>query len=244
MIDIKFMIDTFLTILPGIPRTLELGLTSFVLGALVAVPLALGRMSSIRLFSWSARSYVLVFRGTPLLLQLFLIYYGLAQFDVLRQSFLWTYFRNPYFCAILALTLNMAAYASEAVRGGLMSVPVGQVEAARACGMSPWLTARRIILPLAFRQSLPAIGNELIIMLKSTSLASIVAIMEVTGIASRIMSETYSIVETLLAAGVIYLSMTFVSTRMVGALELWLSPHLRGRPKQKDTLAFVATGSE
>lgn len=232
MIDPHFILDAFIIILPGVPLTLQLAIASFVLGGLLAVPLALARMSNSAFASWPARVYVIVFRGTPLLLQLFLIYYGLAQFDAIRQSFLWAYFRDPYFCAILALTLNMAAYASEAVRGGLMSIPPGQIEAARACGMSPLLIARRIVLPLAFRQSLPAFGNELIIMLKSTSLASIIAIMEVTGLASRIMSETYRIVETLLAAGAIYLAMTFICTRLVHSLEIWLSPHLRQQPRK------------
>jgi octopine/nopaline transport system permease protein len=228
MIEPGFVVDAFLTILPGVPRTLGLALVSFALGGLLAVPVALMRMSPSPLVSWPARLYVIVFRGTPLLLQLFLIYYGLAQFDAIRQSFLWPYFRDPYFCAILALTLNMAAYASEAVRGGLMSVAFGQIEAAQAAGMSRGLVARRIILPLAFRQSLPAFGNELIIMLKSTSLASIIAIMEVTGLASRLIAETYRVVEVLFAAGAIYLFMTFVSTRLVHALEAWLSP----RPNQ------------
>ncbi len=239
MIDPKFILDAFLAILPGIPRTLELGLISFAFGAAAAVPLALCTMSVNPLLAWPARVYVIVFRGTPLLLQMFLIYYGLAQFDAFRQSFLWTFFRDPYFCAILALTLNMAAYASEAVRGGLLAVPAGQVEAARACGMPPLVLARRIVFPIAIRQCLPAFGNELIIMLKSTSLASIIAIMEVSGIAARIMAETYRIVETLIAAGAIYLAMAFVSARLVRTVEVWLSPQMA---RGKQVFAHDKTG--
>ena len=227
MIEPAFLYEAFLTLLPGVPLILQLALVSFLLGGLLSVPVAMMRMARNPVLSFAARIYIVVFRGTPLLLQIFLIYYGLAQVDFIRNGPLWILFRDPYFCAILALTLNMAAYASEAVRGGLLSVPHGQVEAARASGMSRWLMLRRIILPLALRQSLPAFGNELIIMIKSTSLASIITVMETTGIASRLMSETYRVVEVLIAAGAIYLTMSFLSARAVQALEHWLSPHLR-----------------
>ena len=230
MIKLDFLWEAFLTLLPGIPLTLELGLISFCLGGILSVPLALMRMSGNGLLSWPARIYILVFRGTPLLLQIFLIYYGLAQFPMIRQSALWIFFRDPFFCAILALTLNMAAYASESVRGGLLAVPHGQIEAARACGMSKPLLMWRIVLPLAFRQSLPAYGSELIIMMKSTSLASIITMMEITGLSSRLISATFRPIEVLLAAGSIYLALCFISTRLVLALEYWLSPHLRQAP--------------
>lgn len=224
--DPPFLIEAFLTLLPGVPLTLLLGLVSFAFGAALAVPVALLTMSSRGYLCWPARAYVVAFRGTPLLLQLFLIYYGLPQFDLIRHGSLWVIFRDPYFCAILALTLNMAAYASEAVRGGLVAVPRGQVEAALAGGMSPLMALRRITLPLALRQCLPALGSELIIMLKSTSLASIIAVMEVTGLASRLIAETYRVVEVLVAAGAIYLSLTFVSSRLVRWLERRLTPYL------------------
>ncbi|MDT8857828.1 ABC transporter permease [Paracoccaceae bacterium Fryx2] len=227
MIELSFIWEAFLTLLPGVPLTLQLAAVSFVLGAALAVPVAMMRMARNRILAATAKLYITVFRGTPLLLQIFLIYYGLAQVDFIRHGPLWVLFRDPYFCAILALTLNMAAYASEAVRGGLLSVPHGQIEAARAGGMSRPLMLRRIILPLAMRQSLPAFGNELIIMIKSTSLASMITVMEITGLASRLMSETYRVVEVLLAAGAIYLTMSFLSARGVRALEHWLNPQLR-----------------
>ena len=133
---------------------------------------------------WPIRGYVAAFRGTPLLVQIFLIYYGLGQFRPTLQSLgLWGFFRAPFWCAILALTLNTAAYGTEIIRGGLQSVPYGQIEAARACGMSRSLAYRRVILPIALRQALPSYGNEIILMIKGTSLTSIITLLDITGIA-------------------------------------------------------------
>ena len=134
--DAAFMGETFLKLLEGLPLTLNLTFASVTLGVVVAMALATMRMSGMPVLDWSARSYVFVFRGTPLLVQIFLIYYGLGQFRPALQAMnLWGFFREPYWCALLALTLNTAAYVSEIIRGGLQSVPAGQIEAARACGM-------------------------------------------------------------------------------------------------------------
>lgn len=190
--------------------------------------LALMRMSDVRVLNWFARAYVFIFRGTPLLVQIFLIYYGLGQFRPTLQSFgLWQFFREPYWCAILALSLNTASYGSEILRGALRSVPEREIEAARACGMSGLLLYRRIILPIALRQALPAYGNELILMVKATSLASIITMMDITGIAARLISSSYRPVEVFIAAGVIYLIINFLLTRVVSLLDWWLTPHLR-----------------
>ena len=172
-----------------------------------------------------------VFRGTPLLVQIFLIYYGLGQFEAIRDSFLWTFFREPFWCAILALTLNTGAYTSEIIRGGIQSVPWGQVEAARACGMSRLLLFRRIVLPIALRQALPAYGNEVILMVKSSSLASTITLLEVTGIARGIIAKTFAPVEIFIVAGAIYLAINFLVTRAIRAAEWRLSPHLRDAPR-------------
>jgi octopine/nopaline transport system permease protein len=217
-------------LLAGMPLTLQLASLASVLGGVLALGLAAMRVSGLAPLDAAARLYVFAFRGTPLLVQIFLIYYGLGQFRAVRTSVLWPFLREPYWCAILALTLNTAAYASEIVRGGLVSVPAGQVEAARACGMSRLLAFRRIILPLAFRQALPAYGNELILMVKATSLASIITLMEITGIAAKIVSETYRVIEVFVVAGALYLVINFVLTRCVIALEHWLTPHLRASP--------------
>lgn len=235
MIDTVFVYETLLSLLPGIPLTLQLALLSTVLGAVLALALALMRMSRFKVLAYAARLYVFFFRGTPLLVQIFLLYYGLGQFSEVRESFLWPFLREPYWCAILSLALCTAAYGSEIIRGGLRAVPYGEVEAARACGMSQATVMRRIILPLALRHALPAYGNELIIMVKSTSLASIITLMEVTGIASRLIAESYRVLEVFLVAGAIYLLINFTLTRLLALAEYLLTPHLRARPSAAKT---------
>ena len=161
-------------------------------------------------------------------MQIFLIYYGLGQFRPAIQALgLWGFFRAPFWCAILALTLNTAAYGAEIIRGGFQSVPHGQIEAARACGMSRLLAYRRIILPIALRQALPSYGNEIILMIKGTSLTSIITLLEITGIAQQIISQTYRAVEVFACAGAIYLAMNYLVAQLVAVLEYRLSPHLR-----------------
>jgi octopine/nopaline transport system permease protein len=225
--DWAFLSETFLSLVAAVPLTLSLAAMSIALGAVLALALAMARRSGIAPLDWFARLYVFVFRGTPLLVQIFLIYYGLGQFPAVRHSIVWPILRQPYWCAVLALTLNTASYASEIIRGGLLSVPAGQIEAARACGMGRFLIFRRVILPLAIRQALPGYGNEMISMVKATSLASIITLMEVTGIAAKIIAETYRAIEVFIVAGAIYLVINFVLTRIVQLLEYWLSPHLR-----------------
>ena len=160
-------------------------------------------------------------------MQIFLIYYGLGQFPEIRESFAWPFLRQPYWCAMLALTLNTAAYSSEIIRSGILSVPFGQIEAARACGMSRWLVFRRIVVPQGLRVALPAYGNEIILMTRATALASVITLMEVTGIASKIISETFRAVEVFVCAGAIYLVINFAISRGIALLERRLSPQLR-----------------
>ncbi|MEN3930592.1 ABC transporter permease [Microvirga sp. W0021] len=228
--DTSFTYETFVRLLGALPLTLQLAAIGISIGAFFAMILALMRVSGYAILDWPARAYVFVFRGTPLLVQIFLIYYGLGQFMLIKKSFLWPFLREPYWCAILALVMNTAAYSSEIFRGGLLSVPHGQVEAARACGMSRLMIFRRITLPLAIRQALPAYSNEMISMIKATSLASTVTIMEITGVAGSIISETFRAIEVFVIAGAIYLAINFVLTRILGAMEYWLSPHLRQPP--------------
>jgi octopine/nopaline transport system permease protein len=223
MAETAFLAATLWALLGGAPLTVGLTVSSVSVGAMLALLLAVLRAGS-RTGALFVRFYVMVFRGTPLLLQIFLIYYGLGQFAVVQHSPLWPFLREPWCCAILALALNTAAYTSELLRGGLAAVPAGAVEAGRAVGMSPLLLLRRVVLPLAIRQALPAYGNELITMVKSTSLASLVTLMEVTGVAYAIISETYRAVEVFLCAGAIYLALNFALTRAVAKLEAWLSP--------------------
>lgn len=225
--DFVLIIDSTPKILGGMWLTLQMVTLSLSIGFVCAVGVALIRVSSV---SWAValvRGYVFVMRGTPLLVQLFLIYYGLGQFAFIRDSFLWVFLREPYFCAILALAINTTAYGSEIIRGGLESVSWGEKEAARAFGMSGVLLFRRIVFPIAIRQALPAYGNEAILMVKATSLASTITMMEMTGIAGEIMSETYQPMEPFIVAGSLYLLINFVLTRLVQGAEYRMMGHLR-----------------
>ena len=225
----QLMWDSLPRMLGGLSLTLQLIVGSLALGALVAFAVALLRLSGNRVVETLAAAYVFVFRGTPLLVQIFLVYYGLGQFEFIRDSILWPILREPYWCAILALTLNTGAYTSEVLRGAILSVPQGQVEAARACGMSRALAFRRIVLPVAVRQMLPAYGNEVILMVKATSLASTITLMEVTGIARRMIAQTFAVFELFIVAGAIYLVLNFVATRLIKYAEWRLTPYLRAR---------------
>ncbi|HEV7370587.1 ABC transporter permease [Arenibaculum sp.] len=219
--------DVLLRLLGGLPLTLQLVTLSLLFGLLLAIGVAFLRLSHHPLLSGLAWSYVFVFRGTPLLVQIFLIYYGLGQFELVRDSFLWPFLREAYWCAVLALGLNTAAYTGEIIRGGIQSVPFGQVEAAKALGMPRMTIYRRIIAPVAMRQALPAYGNEIILMVKASSLASTITLLEVTGVARRIISQTFQVFEVFIIAGAIYLLVNFLITRIVKSVEWRLTPHLR-----------------
>ena len=227
--DLELIAEAFPQIIAGVDEALLLAFTSLLLGFFLAIPIALMNLSQNRPISALASGYVYIFRSTPLLVQIFLIYYGSGQF---RSSFesvgLWWMFRESWFCAIFALTLNTAAYSSQIIRGGLQSVPFGQIEAAKAIGMSNMQAFQRIIFPVALRQALPAYGNEVILLIKATSLASTITILEITGIAKKIIAATYQPIEVFLIAGAIYLSINFVVTRAVSMTEYRLNRHLRG----------------
>lgn len=205
MTDLPFIVETFTALARGIPLTVELAALSVATGFCLAVLLALARRSGVVVLDRFVRAYVFVFRGSPLLVQIYLIYYGPGQFDFVRNSLAWQILREPYWCALISLSLVTAAYGSEVIRGGLDSVPKGLSEAATASGMSPYLAHRLVILPLALRNALPAYGNEIILMVKATSLASVITLMDVTGIAYRLISETYRVTPVFIMAGAIYL---------------------------------------
>ena len=225
--NFELMIETFPKLLSGLNLTIQLVTISLFLGFCLAIGLALLRLSNNTFLSFFAKTYVFYFRGTPLLVQIFLIYYGIAQFEIIRETFVWSFFKEAYWCGILALTLNTCAYSSEIIRGGILSVPFGQIESAKSVGMSRFLLYRRIILPIAFRQALPAYGNEIILMVKATSLVSTITLMEVTGIARLIIAKTFSPVEVFIVAGLIYLTINFIVTRLVNFCEIKLTPYLR-----------------
>lgn len=229
--DLAIIRDTFETLLGGAWNTIQLVGIALAIGIVLAMVLAVMRQSANGLLSRFARAYVFVFRGTPLLVQIFLIYFGLGQFHGLWESLgLWDGLLGEAFpCAVIAFALNTAAYTSEIIRGGLLAVPFGQIEAARACGMSRATVFRRITVPIAVRQALPAYGNEIILMVKASSLASIITIMEITGIAKQINSQTFAPFEVFTAAGILYLAINFVAAQGIRAIEWKLSPHLRRR---------------
>lgn len=229
MMDWNFLSDVFLQLLGGIPLTLQLALTALVAGFILAVVIASAASSRYRLLRWIANAHVEVFRGTPLLVQVFLIYYGLGQIPGLRESFLWPYLREPYWCAILALALNTSAYTAEIIRGAIQAVPASEIEAGRACGMSGLLLRRRVTWPIALRQGLPVYGSEVILMLKATSLASIITLTEVTGIAYKLISSTYRVMEVFAVTGALYLTLTFLISLAFSLIEQRLQRHLAHR---------------
>lgn len=211
----------------GLKNTLILVSVSLVIGLIFAVPLAVLRTSKNLFVSSPIRAFVYFFRGTPLLVQMFLIYYGLGQFEPLKTSFLWTFFKEAYFCALFAFTLNTCAYTTEIIRGAIENTPHGEVEAAKAAGMSMMLRIRRIILPSAFRRALPSYGNEIIFMLHGSSLASVITIIDITGAARIINSRFYSPYEAFLTAAVFYMSITFLIVWLIKKLEFRWFAHLR-----------------
>ncbi|MBA1242070.1 ABC transporter permease [Pseudomonas japonica] len=209
--------------LAGMLETLKLLAISLVLGLLAALPLGLMRVSRRPWVNALAWTYTYVIRGTPMLVQLFLIYYGLAQFAAVRESILWPWLSNATFCACLAFAINTSAYTAEIIAGSLRATPHGEIEAARAMGMSRALMYRRILLPSAMRRALPQYSNEVIMMLQTTSLASIVTLMDITGAARTVTAQYYLPFEAYITAGAIYLALTFILVRLFKLAERrWL----------------------
>lgn len=227
--DWPFLLDTFRQLAQGIPLTLGLAALSLVAGFALATLVAAAAASPVAPLRGLARLHVEAFRGTPLLVQIFLIYYGLGQIGALRASFLWPFLREPWWCAILALALNTSAYTAEIIRGAVQAVPPGEVEAARACGMSGFLLRRRIVWPIALRHGLPVYGSEVIQMVKATSLASIITLTEVTGIAHKLIASTYRVMEIFVASGAIYLALTFLVSLAFALVERRLNAHQAAR---------------
>ncbi len=213
--------------LEGLKNTLILVSISLVIGLVFAIPLAVLRTSRNLFISGPIWAFVYFFRGTPLLVQMFLLYYGMGQFEPLKDSFLWFFFKEAYFCALFAFTLNTCAYTTEIIRGAIANTPHGEIEAAKAAGMSYLLRFRRIILPSAFRRALPTYGNEIIFMLHGSSLASVITIIDITGAARIVNSRFYSPYEAFLTAAVFYMAITFIIVYLLKKLEFkWLA-HLR-----------------
>ncbi|MGF1910960.1 ABC transporter permease [Vibrio kasasachensis] len=204
--DFSLIIESLPIYLEGLWTTFWLVSTALILGLMVAIPLAIARNSRNYLLMGSSWSYIYFFRGTPLLVQLYLIYYGMDQFFPVKDT-LW---ENAWFCALVAFVLNTSAYTAEIIRGAINGLPKGEVEAAKAYGMSTSMTYRRIILPSALRRALPAYSNEVIFMLHGSAVAGIVTILDLTGAARLVNSRYYAPFESFLAAGFFYMALTFV----------------------------------
>lgn len=208
----------------GVLVTVKILLISLAVGLSLALPLALMRVSKSPWVNFPAWLYTYVIRGTPMLVQLFLIYYGLAQFEFIRDSFMWPYFSSATFCACLAFAINTSAYTAEILAGSLKATPPGEIEAAKAMGMSRVKLYRRILLPSALRRALPQYSNEVIMMLHTTSLASIVTLIDITGAARTVSSQYYMPFEAFITAGLFYLALTFILVRLFKLAERrWLA---------------------
>ena len=217
----------FFLVLSGLDNTILLLLISLPVGFVLALLFALGRVSKITLLSRTIASYIFVIRGTPLLVQIYLIYFGLGSVKFIRESFLWYALKEPFWCGVIALTINTVAYGAEIFRGGIQSIEKSQVESGLSLGFGKFLLLRKIILPIAIRKVLPSYGNELILMVKATSLVSLTTYMEMTGIARKIMAKTFAPVEAFIAAGILYLFLNFLMVQFVKYLEWKYNPHLR-----------------
>lgn len=204
--DFSLIIESFPVYLDGLWTTVWLVALALVIGLCVSIPLAIARNSTNYALSLPSWAFIYFFRGTPLLVQLYLIYYGMDQFFPVKDT-LW---EHAWFCALVAFVLNTSAYTAEIIRGAINCLPKGEVEAAKAYGMSKFMTYRRIILPSALRRALPAYSNEVIFMLHGSAVAGIITIMDLTGAARLVNSRYYAPFESFLTAGLFYMALTFI----------------------------------
>ena len=217
--DIGLIATSFPKLLSAAVVTLKLLSLSLLFGIFIGLLFAILRLNKNPLINKFAYGYSYVFRGTPLLVQIFIIYYGLGQIEYFRSTFLWVIFKEPYWCAIIAFALNTGAYTSEILRSAFQTIKPGIIEAGKSLGISNKIIFYKIQIPVAIRQSLPAYGNEIILMMKGTSLASTVTLMDITGVAKHIVSTTYKPLEVFILAGCIYLFMTFLIHNLIKFLE-------------------------
>ena len=211
----------------GLKNTLVLLIVALVVGGLLAVPLAVVRAARVPVLNQLAFGFIYLVRGTPLLVQLYVIYYGLSQFGAVRGSAAWAILREPWWCALISFSIGTSAYTAEILRGAIEDTPRGEVEAATAAGMSRLVTLRRILLPSAFRRALPSYCNEVIFNLHSTVLASTVTIIDLLGAARSFNGKYYLAYEGFVAAALIFMAIVFIITQIFRALENRMLMHLR-----------------
>ena len=217
--DLELMINSFPKLLNATVITLKLLSVSLIIGLFIGLFFAILRLNKNIFINRFAYGYSYIFRGTPLLVQIFIIYFGLGQIEYLRSTVLWVILKEPYWCAIIAFALNTGAYTSEILRSAFQTIKPGIIEAGKSLGISNKVIFYKIQIPIAIRQSLPAYGNEIILMMKGTSLASTVTIMDLTGVAKYIISTTFKPIEVFIVAGGIYLFMTFIIHNVIKFLE-------------------------
>ena len=217
--DISLMATSLPKLLSAAVVTLKLLSLALFFGLIIGLVFAILRINKNPIINKFAYGYSYVFRGTPLLVQIFIIYFGLGQIEYFRTTFLWVIFKEPYWCAIIAFALNTGAYTSEILRSAFQTIKPGMIEAGKSLGISNKIIFYKIQIPVAIRQSLPAYGNEIILMMKGTSLASTVTLMDITGVAKYIISTTFKPIEVFIVAGGIYLFMTFLIHNLIKYLE-------------------------
>jgi len=217
--DLSLMATSLPKLLSAAIVTLKLLSLALFFGLIIGLIFAILRINKNPIINKFAYGYSYVFRGTPLLVQIFIIYFGLGQIEYFRTTFLWVIFKEPYWCAIIAFALNTGAYTSEILRSAFETIKPGIIEAGKSLGISSNIIFYKIQIPVAIRQSLPAYGNEIILMMKGTSLASTVTLMDITGVAKYIISTTFKPIEVFIVAGGIYLFMTFLIHNLIKYLE-------------------------
>tara|TARA_Y100001970_G_scaffold236316_1_gene295971 strand:- start:3313 stop:3990 length:678 start_codon:yes stop_codon:yes gene_type:complete len=215
----NLMIEKIPELLNATILTIQLTLFSLIVGIFLGLFFAILRLNKNKVVSGFSYYYSFIFRGTPLLVQLFIIYFGLAQLEFIRESFLWTVLKKPFWCAIIAFALNTGAYTAEIFRSGFEKVDKQLIDAAKSLGMSKYNTFYKIILPVGLKRSIPAYGNEMILMLKGTSLASTVTLIDLTGAAKYIISTHFNPVEVFIFTGSIYLFFTFLIHNFIKFIE-------------------------
>ena len=223
----EFVVENLPRFLGGAWLTVQLAVISCAIGLVLAVPVALARLSRNRWLRGLSTTYIFFFRGTPLLAQLFLIYYGSGQFRTALDAVgLWSFFRDPWFCALLTLTLNGCAYTSEILRGAIHAIPRGEIEAADALGLTWRMRLRLIILPRALRIGWPAYSNEVVYQIQATSLVSIITVMEITGVARTVGSRDFTFFEAFGLAAVLYLILVYGFIYVSRRVEIRLNRHV------------------
>jgi len=208
--DFQVIIDNLPLYFQGLWTTVRLVFTALIAGLCLAVPIALLAASKNRWVSILPKAYIYFFRGTPMIVQMYMIYHGMGQFGLMRESFLWVIFKEAYWCALISFALNTAGYTAEILRGAIAQTDFKEIESARAFGMSDAIMYRRIILPSAFRRALPAYGNEVIFMLHGSALAGVITIVDLFGAARIVNARNFVPFESYIAAGFFYLCLTFL----------------------------------